>query len=287
MCSQQKETSELVLSSGFNFQKAIDLPEKIFYRTFKIFTPDSSCSSPKSKGSCIFDNPGLDYKPANREDPRDAWGKKNMTSSGNFYSNQETSDHPKKAPLEGSTQMANLGYRTFNVPTNPQKYSTQAPPPPKMTNFFNLHSPSKIPHKKTNSCSENKLASIRGLSQTLFSQNLITNAKNFGRKKNCSTEPPPEPIGQYELMNNKIDTKNLVQANENFLGQLSKDQQFNQKDYVELENGFLQNAEKRWADGTYEKFLVENMNPVYYLREYFRENFDDKSRGIGVQMQRC
>ena len=88
-------------------------------------------------------------------------------------------------------------------------------------------------------------------------------------------------------MNNKIDTKNLVQANENFLGQLSKDQQFNQKDYVELENGFLQNAEKRWADGTYEKFLVENMNPVYYLREYFRENFDDKSRGIGVQMQRC
>lgn len=89
MCEQKKETSELVLSSGFNFQKAIDLPEKIFYRTFKIFTPDSSsCSSPKSKGSCIFDNHGLDYKPADREHPCTAWGRKNMTSSGNFYSNE-------------------------------------------------------------------------------------------------------------------------------------------------------------------------------------------------------
>jgi hypothetical protein len=198
--------------------------------------------------------------------------------------------------------MANLGYRTFNAPGKNQKYSSMLAPPTKMTNFFNFQLPpdgresltinmtTVIPqntHKKTESLAESKLASIRGVAQTQFSQKLKNNAKNFGRKKNQNPENTPTPIGSHELMNNRIDTNTMINSSKNFLGDLSKEQQGNQKDYIELENGFLLNEDKKWADGTYEKFLIENMDPVFYLREYFRENFDDKTIPIGVQMQRC
>lgn len=215
--------------------------------------------------------------------------KKTKTYDNGFFKSE---DKFKKS----NTQMLNqLHLPLQDVRNNMTPYGTVRYDPNMDT--FNRNTLSKRTIKDyALSLADTRLKQIRGSDATKFADKIKENNSSFKSRRHfirvgnscnrmADTKTNPD---DFELMQNKMDIEDLMLRSRNFMNGLKKEQTVNKHDYEKVENNFVNSKRNRafWEDGSYERYIKEKRDPMNYLTNYFKENFDPLTTSLASQLQR-